>query len=194
MRSFFSLILLAAAACGSAPKNLGYTNGGIIAVLAGTPLTPLTPRVDYGAKSYQIIPAPPPGITFDTTSGVLAGTPTTPQPVTRYEVVAKNSVGVDSTTISITVLTVLPATFVYATPDLVVAENSSIPQDVPTLQAGGAAFSIEPALPTGMSLDASSGAIYGRPTVAQAQTSYTVSAKLAGATATAPLTITVNAL
>jgi hypothetical protein len=186
----FALVLLAA--CGSAPINLDYTNSGIVSVTAGTPITPLVPRVDNHVSAYSVQPAMPPGLVFNTRTGVLSGTPTQPQIDTRYEVVATNSAGLISTTLSITVLAVLPVTFTYATPTLVVAAGAAIAHDVPSLQVSGANFTIAPALPLGLSLNATTGVVSGTPAASQAETAYTVTATLAGNATTAPLAITVQ--
>ncbi len=61
--------------------------------------------------------------------------------------------------------------------------------------AGGGAvtnYSISPALPTGLSIDANTGTISGTPTVVSAAKNYTVTATNAGGTATSILSIVVN--
>lgn len=185
------------AACGHAPSNLGYTNGGIISVVAGSAITPLVPRVDNDVRSYAVQSALPNGLSLDSKSGILSGTPTTPQGVQRYVVVATNKNGLDSATLSIVVLGTLPASFAYATPYIVTTAGTAIADDVPSLQVPGAGFTISPALPIGLALDPTSGVIHGAPAQPLALTTYIVTASLSSGdlahiSASAPLTLTVN--
>ena len=191
---FFAFVVLAA--CGRAPLNLGYTNGGIISVVAGTTITPLMPRVDNGVKHYAVQPTLPDGMALDAKTGILSGTPTTPQSARRYLVVATNDKGLHSVTLSIAVIASLPANFAYATPDIVTTAGTAI-EDAPSLAVSGARFSTSPALPVGMTIDAASGVIDGAPSQAQPLTTYVVTASLAGdhlasTTTSALVTITVN--
>ena len=64
-----------------------------------------TPTVSGGAVvSWSISPAVPSnGLSFDTTTGAISGTPNVTSPTTTYTITATNSGGSDTTTIQITV-------------------------------------------------------------------------------------------
>ncbi|WP_245331954.1 putative Ig domain-containing protein [Bradyrhizobium sp. NAS80.1] len=53
---------------------------------AVTPFTPVTGSGGTGALTYAISPALPAGLSFNTATGSLSGTPTTPQPTTTFTV------------------------------------------------------------------------------------------------------------
>lgn len=70
----------------------------------GTTITNLLPVNTGGAAvSFSISPSLPAGISFNTTTGLISGTPTTPHAVTNYTVTATNSGGSEQFVISITV-------------------------------------------------------------------------------------------
>jgi hypothetical protein len=60
----------------------------------------------------------------------------------------------------------------------------------PTVTGTVSSYSVSPALPAGLALSATSGAISGTPTVMAAQAKYTVTASNSGGAATADITIT----
>jgi hypothetical protein len=72
--------------------------------------------------------------------------------------------------------------------------GDEIVPDVPTVVGSVNAFSISPTLPAGLSLDVSTGIISGTPNGAAPQATYEVTARNAGGSATANLTITVAAV
>jgi hypothetical protein len=58
----------------SAPSSLSYTSPNVFT--KNVAITPLSPSVSGGAVvSYSIAPALPFGLSFDTASGVISGTP-----------------------------------------------------------------------------------------------------------------------
>ncbi len=77
-----------------------------------------------------------------------------------------------------------------STPSWVVGQ--AIPTLTPTVSGVVTRYSISPALPAGLSLDATSGVISGVPTAVAAATNYTVTASNAGGNAAAAVSITVN--
>ena len=87
-----------------APSGLAYPSPGTMTV--GTDITPLTPSVSGTVTSYSVSPAMPPGLTLNTTTGVISGTPTAATPSTSYVVQAMNSRGSTTYTIQFAVGTV----------------------------------------------------------------------------------------
>src|SRR3954467_10073749 len=79
--------------CGGAPTGLSYsTNPASYAQYSA--ITPNTPSVITGpVVSYSILPALPPGLTLNTTTGVITGTPTADTSMTAYTVTATNASG-----------------------------------------------------------------------------------------------------
>ena len=56
------------------------------------------------AGGYTVSPLPPAGLSLDTRTGVISGTPTAASPATNYKVIATNSSGSDTATVNIKVV------------------------------------------------------------------------------------------
>jgi hypothetical protein len=144
--------------------------------------------------SYSVSPALPPGLSLNGT-GVIRGTPTTVIPTASYVVTATNLDGSATATLSITVVTNPgpPADLTYSTNPAIYPEGLSIIANVPTSSGGAvASYSVSPALPAGLSLDATTGIITGTPTVVTPTASYVVQADNPAGDAFATLTIAVT--
>ena len=77
--------------------------GGITAT-PGTAITPLTPTVSRtGTASFAVSPALPAGLFFDTTTGVMSGTPTEVSAAANYSVTMTDLSGQASTSVQISV-------------------------------------------------------------------------------------------
>lgn len=85
-----------------APSNLSYSTP--LTATVGTAISQLTPSVSGNVASYSVNPALPAGLTIDTTTGVINGTPTAAASQATYTIIASNSGGETSFAISITVL------------------------------------------------------------------------------------------
>ena len=164
--------------------------------VAVTPFVPVVADGGVTPFTYIISPAPPAGMTFDTTSGTLSGTPTTPQPATTYFVTVTDAAsGTATASFSLSVSTAVVAT--------VSVPNVSFVKDVPMAVApvtftGGTTpyqITIAPALPAGLSLSSRSGIISGKPTAVLTASKFTVTATDAnGGTAHADFTLTIAAI
>jgi len=88
--------------------------------------------------------------------------------------------------------TVAPSNLSYAQADIVATVGTAITPDVPTVTGTVASWSVNPALPSGLALDAT-GAIAGTPTAATAAATYTVTASNSKGAVTASVRVTVNA-
>ncbi len=86
-----------------APSALSYSNSPNIGYVS-TPIANMSPTAAGGAiASYSVSPALPAGISLNTTSGVISGTPTGAQGQTNYTVTATNATGSTTTVIQIIV-------------------------------------------------------------------------------------------
>ncbi len=148
------------------------------------------------AISWQISSPLPPGLAFNTATGVITGTPTTPTPKTgSYDVSASNSGGTSNTvTLTYGVIDSAPV-FSFVPPTYVVTVGSPIPTIAPVVTHGTVAtWSVSPSLPAGLSFDPATGTITGTPTAVGTAVTYTVTGTNSfGTSSTAPITITVVA-
>ena len=136
----------------------------------------------------------PSGVTFNTQTGVLSGTPTELWPQTSYMVWANNSGGSSVAYLNITVVDELP-TIAYSPTDLTLT-NNTVSTDlplVPTITGPGEITSwvINASLPAGLTFETSNGTIWGTPTELWNTTAYTVWANNSGGSSVAYLNITV---
>ena len=144
------------------------------------------------ATAFGISPAAPSGLTINSTTGALSGTPTVRQSATTYTLTDTNSAG--SATASLTIQIIGPTTFTLSSSSQTVVANSAITSvtasvtstDTPT------AWTISPALPTGLSFNTANGTISGTPTGAQGATTYTVTASNGAGSTSQTFTLTVT--
>jgi len=84
-----------------APTLLSYNTPNVFTI--DTVITNLQPTVSGENLVFSIVPSLPNGLSFDTTTGIISGTPTVLQSATDYEVTVTNSGGSVSFIISIAV-------------------------------------------------------------------------------------------
>mmetsp|Transcript_17402 Transcript_17402/g.41247 ORF Transcript_17402/g.41247 Transcript_17402/m.41247 type:complete len:937 (-) Transcript_17402:65-2875(-) len=154
------------------PHNLRYPSMHSCYVLGDEPL--ILPEVDGTVKEYSVAPALPEGLLFDATTGGISGTCTSVCDE-AFVITALGEDGETSTEVKLTVVLPAPANFSYpmASFSYAVGEPMTIE---PELEGPGCSFSVEPALPEGVSLDASTGLISGTPAGESPETTYTVTA------------------
>ena len=189
-------ITVTAAANTTAPSNLVYPQSSISAIV-GTAIATDTPTVTGTVASYTISPALPAGLAISSSTGAISGTPTAASVKTSYTVTASNSTGSTTATVSITVTaaanTAAPSNLVYPRTSISATVGTAIATDTPTVKGTVTSYTISPALPAGLAISSSTGAISGTPTAASAKTSYTVTASNSIGSATATVSITVAA-
>ena len=181
---------------GKAPAGLSYTyaspsycNGTAITTNSATLTTTGSP-----APTFSVSPALPTGLSLNTSTGAITGTPTVNSSAANYTVTASNSCGTATKVLAITVGQA-PAGLNYTSTSPTYINGTAITTNSATLTTTGSptpTFSVSPALPTGLSLNTSTGAITGTPTVNSSTTNYTVTASNSCGTATKVLTITVG--
>ena len=136
-----------------------------------------------------------PGLSFNTATGAITGTPTGVHSATMFTVWANNSAGDISTTISITVQDE-DADISYAGSPFTFTKNSLVSGATPT-NVGGApdAWAIDPEISTtipGLSFNAATGAITGTPTGVHSATMFTVWANNSAGDISTTISITVQ--
>lgn len=146
-------------------------------------------------SGYSISPALPSGLTFNSNTGSISGTPTQAQSAQTYSVTATGPAGISTATFTLSVVAAVSA------PSITLSNSvQSVTVGKPILTAsptnsGGAVnvngYSVSPSLPSGLTFSSSSGTISGTPTSVQNQTNYTVTANGAGGTSSAIFTLTV---
>lgn len=75
----------------AAPSGLAYTSP--VHATVGVAIDSLSPTVTGSVSSYSVSPALPAGLTLDTTTGVISGTPTAKAAEATYTITATNSSG-----------------------------------------------------------------------------------------------------
>jgi DNA-binding beta-propeller fold protein YncE len=179
-----------------APSGLSYaTSSATYAV--GTVITANTPTSSGGAvTSYSVVPTLPWGLSLNSTSGAISGTPTVATEQANYNVTAYNGGGSTSATLSITVTNGAPTNLIYSSNPAVYTANAPIMVNVPRTTGGEATqYAMSPgspALPASLMLNSTSGMISGTPSAASPATSYGITASNAFGSASVALTITVD--
>ena len=176
-----------------APTALIYSSNPAI-YTKGTAITANSPSSSGGAAtSYSVNPPLPVGLSFNTSTGVVSGAPTVVAATAAYIVTATNGGGSTTASLTITVNDVAPSSLTYSTNPATYIKGTTITANTPSSSGGAVvSYSVSPSLPTGLSLNTSTGAINGTPTAVTAAGSYTVTATNSGGAATTHLTITVN--
>ena len=162
------------------------------------PFTPLTASAGTSPYTYAITGAAalPTGLSINANTGAISGTPTVTAALTTYTVTATDAAGATSSkTFTLVVNSALVATQAVATRTLT-AGNSIASAFVPVTGSGGTTaytYSINPALPTALVFNPTTGSVSGTPAAAAGATPYTVTVTdAAGATATNTFSLTIN--
>lgn len=145
---------------------------------------------------YGIAPALPAGLSLDALTGVISGTPTATAAAADYVVTGTNTAGSATVTLRLTVQPALaaPASVSYDTPAaLYVTTEPIVPNTAQVTGGPASSFTIAPALPAGLSINAATGAVTGTPGAIQSQATYTVTASNAAGSAQTQLKISVTA-
>jgi hypothetical protein len=177
------------------PSSLTYGTASLI-LQKNSSMTTLTPTISGGIPTSCVIsPAIPNGLSIDSTTCAISGTPDTDQGFITYSITASNLAGTTSTSLRLAVAanTTAPGTLAYNAAQVILIEDVAMSTYTPTLTGGTpTSCTISPTIPNGLSINASTCAISGTPDTAQAFTAYTITAtNLAGST-TSSLRIAVS--
>lgn len=149
-----------------------------LTVVATEDVVFLVPTVGCGSVSqWSIDPALPNGLLLDGTNGVISGVATTLQNPIDYLIEAANSSGSSTFTLTIEVVETAPCQLLYPDSTLVLLLGVALDLQHPTVGCGTPdLFSIDPALPAGLTFDALTGAIGGTPSQLTATSQHLVTA------------------
>ena len=176
----------------TAPSGLSYTTP--VSYSTGTAITPNKPTVGGGPVStWSVSPALPAGLTFDTSNGDIKGTPTAVTTASNYTVTASNAAGSTNAIVNIATPLGAPNCTSYSPGSLIEYTGQTSGGASIVCSGGGAAtsYSIDIALPTGMTFDTTTGAIGGKPTVTSSFKTYTVTASNSAGSSQASISIIV---
>lgn len=158
------------------PMGLTYESNPAT-YLRGAAIAPNHPSSTGSAiTSYQVTPALPAGLQLDGTTGIITGTPTTSQSASSYTITGSNTIGMTTVALSIAIVDSGPSNLVYPTNPATYTKNVAIAANTPTWSGGSVAFSVAPALPAGLALNPTTGAITGTPTALAPAATYVVTA------------------
>ncbi|EKO25442.1 putative Ig domain-containing protein [Leptospira interrogans] len=156
------------------PSALSYA-GTPFTFTQGATITTATPSVTGTVTSCNSDIPLPAGLGINGTTCAISGTPTTTQSATNYTITASNAYGSTNTTISITVNPAPPTGLAY-TPSALVFYKGVAGAATPTVTGTVTSCNPNVALPGGLTLNATTCAISGTPTVFQASANYTITA------------------
>ena len=176
-----------------APSSLTYSPNSFT-LTKGTAMTTVTPTVSGGTiTTWSVSPSLPAGLSLDSSTGAISGTPSAVSSSATYTVTASNSGGSTTADVTIVVNDIAPATLAYSPNSFTLTKGTAMTTVTPTSSGGTiTSWSVSPSLPTGLSLDSSTGAISGTPSVVTSSTTYTITGSNTGGSTTATVSVTVN--
>lgn len=176
------------------PDGLNYQPSFAV-YTKGVTITPSVPTHTGGSiDNYSVSPTLPAGLTLDPVSGTISGTPSNLMvDAATYVVTATNVDGTATVTLTIRVVDVPPSMLSYSPTNLACHFGLLCQAPAPTAVGGAiVSFSVAPSLPQGMSLDPVTGAISGRPLIAQAAKAHVVMATNSGGNSTTTVTVSIS--
>ena len=142
---------------------------------------------------FSIAPALPAGLTFNSSTGVLSGTATAAKDATTYVVTAADGTNYAIATMRLTITAVpvmTPAT--QSISGVVGTAIAATPAFTASTVTGTKTFTVSPALPAGLTINATTGVVSGTPTAVAQQATHVVTATDGTNSATSNLTVVVT--
>jgi hypothetical protein len=165
-------LVIAPLSASAAISDRSLTSG-----IAATTFTPITAAGGVGNKSYSVSPALPAGLSLNSSTGAITGTPTTASVSTSYTVTVTDSSATVSSTFSLSVNQALSAGSGSIPANIY--KDSPVTPFSPVSISGGTSpitYAVSPSLPAGLTLNASTGVISGTPTSTAVNATYTITA------------------
>lgn len=147
--------------------------------------------------NYTVSPSLPVGLSINSTTGIISGTPTTVTTSAVYTVVAHNSGGTSSVPLTIVVKAPVPIPpRIQYIPNVINVFVGSTIANLNPSNTGGVitSWGINRILPTGLVFNSSNGQISGTPTVTSATSDYIITATNGGGSSMDTVTVTVNSI
>tara|TARA_S200000501_G_scaffold143761_1_gene135681 strand:+ start:293 stop:2488 length:2196 start_codon:yes stop_codon:yes gene_type:complete len=167
-------------------------NSSVLSLTVGILMNPLESLSTGGViASWEVYPELPDGLSIDSTSGHISGTPTTLQSPLSYTIWANNTGGRTTFEISISIIDI-PAS-VDISPDSIVLTIGESMNPAQISVSGGQVieWGIHPELPHGLLFDTTNLSITGIPSELIPETLYTIWANNSGGSQTTSIAITV---
>ena len=161
----------------------------------GAAITATTAFTSTGLSTpfFSIAPALPAGLTFNSSTGVLSGTATAAKDATTYVVTAADGTNYAIATMRLTITAVpvmTPATqSITGVVGTAIAATTAFTASTVT---GTKTFTVSPALPAGLTINATTGVVSGTPTAVAQQATHVVTATDGTNSATSNLTVVVT--
>ena len=175
-----------------APSSLTYSPSSFT-LTKGTAMTAVTPTATGGPiTGWAVSPSLPSGLSLDSSTGEISGTPDTVTSSAIYTVTASNTV-VARPLMSPSLSMTLHHRLFPTAQAFTLTKGTAMTAVTPTATGGPiTGWSVSPSLPSGLSLDSSTGEISGTPDTVTSSAIYTVTASNTGGSTTADVTIVVN--
>jgi gliding motility-associated-like protein len=174
-----------------APFNLNFTDNSFV-FIQNTPITPISPITSPSGINFKMAIGSilPLGLSINPISGKISGTPYIPSTKRTYTIKAFSQADSTEFPINITVLIAPPKNLSYPTP-VIYEEEVRITPLIPRVIGKVDSYSIDKALPEGLSLNPFTGIISGTPTKSNPITEYWITATNSTGDTRAQLFITV---
>ena len=116
-------------------------------------MTAVTPSTSGGpVTSWSVSPSLPAGLSLDTSTGEISGTPTAVTSSATYTVTASNTGGSDTATVTIEVNDVAPSSISYSPNSFTLTKGTAMTAVTPSASGGPVtSWSVSPSLPAGLS-------------------------------------------
>jgi len=135
----------------------------------------IQPTVVGTVDEFSVSPALPEGVSLDPKTGEISGVPKAITEEKSYVVKAMNATGETTTELKFGVVEKAPENLRYPNVDELYSVGEGMDAE-PEVEGGATSWTVEPALPAGISLDPATGRISGEPETTSHEQSYVVTA------------------